>query len=149
MRRHLFLLLTFAAFLIGLYIAVLPAINEILFREKMEQTVSNFQEEIMQRPPETPDPSTTGIAEYIPSIYVYHSIIAAYSIPPMEGCESWRDVLEGCSKNREVIFQKVRSSLALSGTGAWFGTRDSKSPLSNDRTPSNVADFESTASPIV
>lgn len=69
MRRHLFLLLTFAAFLIGLYIAVLPAINEILFREKMEQTVSNFQEEIMQRPPETPDPSTTGIAEYIPSIY--------------------------------------------------------------------------------
>lgn len=85
MRRHLFLLLTFAAFLIGLYIAVLPAINEILFREKMEQTVSNFQEEIMQRPPETPDPSTTGIAEYIPSIYVYHSIIAAYSIPSNEG----------------------------------------------------------------
>jgi len=35
--------------------------------------------------------------------------------------------LEGCSKNREVIFQKVRSSLALSGTGAWFGTRDFKS----------------------
>jgi len=30
MRRHLFLLLTFAAFLVGLYIAVLPAINEIL-----------------------------------------------------------------------------------------------------------------------
>lgn len=35
--------------------------------------------------------------------------------------------MEGCSKNREVIFQKVRSSLALSGTGAWFGTRDFKS----------------------
>ena len=69
MRRHLFLLLTFAAFLVGLYIAVLPAINEILFREKMEQTVSSFQEEIIQRPSETPDPSRTGIAEYIPSIY--------------------------------------------------------------------------------
>jgi len=38
--------------------------------------------------------------------------------------------LEGCSKNREVIFQKVRSSLALSGTGAWFGTRDFKSRVS-------------------
>ena len=69
MRRHLFLLLTFAAFLVGLYIAVLPAINEILFREKMEQTVSSFQEEIMQRSSEAPNPSTTGIEEYIPSIY--------------------------------------------------------------------------------
>lgn len=38
--------------------------------------------------------------------------------------------MEGCSKIWKIIFQKVRSSLALSGTGAWFRMRDFKSRVS-------------------
>ena len=58
------------------------------------------------------------------------STIAAYSIPPMEGCESWRDVLEGCSKTKISQIQKVGCLQAQFGLGAAFGPRDFKSRVS-------------------
>ena len=57
--------------------------------------------------------------------------------------------MEGCSKTGKRKSQKVGCLQAQFGLGAASGSRDFKSPVSNDRMPSNVADFESTASPIV
>jgi len=57
--------------------------------------------------------------------------------------------LEGCSETEIIKFEKPRCLQAQFGLGAASGPRDFKSPVSNDRMPSNVADFESTASPIV
>ena len=47
-----------------------------------------------------------------------YSIIAAYASLKKRGMESWRDVLEGCSKFPKFQIQKARISLALFKVGA-------------------------------
>ena len=71
MRRRIALFLLLLIFLVGCLISLFPVINELLYREKMKTTVSEFQSNTEhQQPPVVILPSGDGeLTEYTPAIH--------------------------------------------------------------------------------
>ena len=70
MRKRIALFFLLLIFLTGCLISLFPVINELLYREKMKTTVSEFQSNTEQLPPVIILPSGDAEAtEYTPAIH--------------------------------------------------------------------------------